>query len=244
MRILTNGQLLRRRSRIGGAYLIGATVCLVGGFVFSLIQQDLSLQYAVSLASLLLGLILWSRNQTYLQKWGPRWRQDGPLHRGLRSLDDRYFLLVAPSTDLPDYLLLGPTGIAVLIPSAVKGSVNWAGSEWKHSDARPGVVRGLLFFIAPAPKLGNPSAEAQRGVEATRAFLAKRGLDAELQHRLPIEPLVVFTDPSVKLSVEHSPVTAVLLKSLRGHLRRPRRSLSANEVDELASVLTDQRKSG
>lgn len=239
MRIITNGPLLRRRSRISGFFLLAASVCLVGGFVYSFFLSDLLMQYAVTLATLIVGLILWSRNQAYLQKWGPRWRQDGPLRQGLRSLDDRHYLLVAPAADLPDYLLVGPMGIAVLVPSAVRGTVSWAGRDWRHSDARPAVLRWLLFFLAPSPSLGNPSAEAQQGVEATRAYLERNGAANDLLARVSIEPIVVFTDPNVKLSVQGSPVTAMLLRSLRGHLRRPGpRGLSAREVEQLVETLT------
>jgi len=235
MRVSVNGPLLRRRSRTGAAYLVGATLCLLGGFLLSLLQSDLALQYALSFTSLILGLFLWSRNQAYLHRWGPRWRQDEPIRRALRALDDRYHLLVAPAPSLPDYLLVGPMGVCVLVPSPVKGVVECINNRWYHRDRRPPLLR-WLFWFAPDPSLGDPAAQAERGVESARAYLGTRL--SPVSHEAEVEALIVFTDPSVSLRVEGCQCPTLLLRSLRGHFRRAPRALSASETSVVVEALT------
>lgn len=236
MRVYTNGPLLRKRARRAGAYLFGATLCLLGGFLISLLQSDVAVQYALSIGSLAVGLLLWSRNQAYLHRWGPRSRQDEPLRRGLRALDDHYHLLVSPTSDLPDYLLVGPMGVLILVPSPVRGSVECVGNRWWHADRRPLALRWLLWF-APNPPLGSPSEEAQRGIDSTRAYLSDR-IDGALQEKIKFEPLVVFTDPGIALHAQGCQTLALVLRSVRGHVRRMPRALSVSEVTKLVDVLT------
>src|SRR5438046_3137393 len=110
MRVHTNTALLKRRSRVSGAFLASALGLLILGMFASFIGPTPQIQLGASTVALVVGLFLWSRNQTYLNKWGLRTRQDGHLSTALKGLDDRYHLLVAPGPNLPDYLLIGPMG--------------------------------------------------------------------------------------------------------------------------------------
>ena len=234
MRVEVNQPLLRRRERVGLAYLVGATICLVGGFILSINLADLEMQYAASLSSLLLGLLLWAKNQGYVLKWGPRWRQDEPLQRALRSLDNRYRLLVAPATNLPDYLLVGPMGVVTIVSSPVEGQVRCEQGRWNQVGRQPLALR-LLTWFWPRPSLGNPSGQTLRDVAATRARLTDRLGDYASQ--VPVDGLVVFTHPQVTLSLEGGPPIALTLRSLRGHVRRLPKALDPDEVARVAGAL-------
>jgi hypothetical protein len=221
---------MRKRARRSGIYLAGATLCLVGGFFLSLIQTQY--QYVISVTSLVLGLFLWSRNQTYLHRWGARTRQDEPLRHALRTLDDRYHLLICPAEKLPDYLLVGAMGVLVIEPSPVKGTVECVNNRWHHSDQRSLPLRWLLWF-APNPPLGNPAAEIERGVAATASYLRER-----LDDQPKVEGVVVFTDPKLTLHPEGCQTVALNLRSLRGHLRRGQRELSPGDITKVVDALT------
>ncbi|MSQ24184.1 MAG: hypothetical protein EXR58_06500 [Chloroflexi bacterium] len=236
MQIHTNSVLLRRKSRIAGGFLLAATVCLVGGLFVSLVQPDPIIQYAVSIASLSLGLGFWARNQAYLHRWGPRWRQDQAIGNALKGLDNRYHLLVAPAPALPDYVLVGPMGILLVAPSPVRGTVRCTSKGWRHDDPRPLAVRWLLWF-SPNPSLGNPTGDLERGVRATRAYLAPR-LNPEIEGGLRIEGLAVFTDPAVNLSLDGCAGQGLLLRSFRGHVSRSPRALSNSAIGTIVEVLT------
>lgn len=235
MRVHTNAALLRRRSRTSGAFLLAATVCLLGGFFLSLFQQDLAVQYGLSIASLVVGLFLWSRNLSYLQRWGPRWRQDAKLERALRGLDDRYHLLVAPGPALPDYLLVGPMGVFVVLPSAVGGIVRVRKDDWTHAGGRSLALR-WLFWFSPDPSFGDPPAELKRAIQRTRFFLGER-LPTEVQAQLKIEGLAVFTDPAISLAVQDPNEPATSLRSLRNRVQRLPKSLPNNAIPQVVRAL-------
>lgn len=235
MQLHINQTLLRSRIRMSLVYLFSSLVCLVGGFVVSVTQTDLVLQYAISMPALLVGLILWARNQSYLARWGPRSRQDSVLARNLRGLDHRYHLFAFLHAALPDYLVIGPMGIIAVVPRAVSGIVACYDDRWRHEDRRSMPLR-LLSRLSPGPTLGNPTADAQRGIQTTYRYLADR-IPPEVQARLRVDAIVVLTHPQVQLSLHGCPVPAVLLRSLRGHIRRLPKVLTPGELAQLVDAL-------
>src|SRR5262245_58873633 len=106
MKVYTNQALLKRRSRVSGAFLGSSLGLLILGMAASFLGPTQEIQLGASTVAMVVGLFLWSRNQSYLNKWGIRTRQDGHLSGALKGLDDRYHLLVAPAGNLPDYLLI------------------------------------------------------------------------------------------------------------------------------------------
>jgi hypothetical protein len=235
MQIHINQGFLRRRLRLSIVFLFSSMVFLIGGFIVSITQQDLALQYAVTTPALLIGLVLWALNQRYLARWGPRMRQDAVLVRGLRGLDDRYSFFAFPGQGLPDYLVVGPMGVVVLVPRAVTGTVTCYEGRWHHDTGRSTLFRTLTWFVH-RPSLGNPGREAQRGIETVYRFLSGK-LPPELRERVRVDGAVVLTHPNIELSQRGSPVQAILLKSLRGHLRRMPRGLSPREGSAVAAAL-------
>ncbi|MPZ13261.1 MAG: hypothetical protein GEU73_02340 [Chloroflexi bacterium] len=234
MQVYTNELYVRRQVRWSGAHLIIAVLVLGVGFIFSAIQPDPVLQYAVSVPSLLIGLLFWWRNQTYIRRWGPRARQDPALRRALRGLDNRYHLLVFPGARLPDYLLVGPMGILILLPRGVAGSVTCVEGTWGHDPGRPLPLRLLLWF-APPVALGNPAADAERDVNLARRRIAER-LPSELLEDVSINPVVVFTDPRVRVTMRGCQPPALLVRSLRSHVQRLPRSVSGGDVATLVEA--------
>ena len=230
MQVLVNERLLRRRLWFSLASMVGSILLLLLGFVGSTIVRDPLLQYAVSLPPLIVGIVLWSRNQAYLQRWGPRMRPDGAITRALRGLDARYALLVAPGSRLPDYVLVGPMGVVVVVPRTVTGTVTCYHGRWRHDDGRPVMLR-LLSWLSVRPTLGTPTAEVERGVERTRRALAQR-MPADLADALPVEGVVLFTHPQVNLALQGCDVPSITLKALRAHVRRLPRSLDSHAVQQ------------
>lgn len=236
MQIHINERLLRRRLWLSVVYMVGSLLFMGGGFLASVASTDPLIQYGASIPPLLVGLFFWSRNQAYLQRWGPRTRQDAVLTHALRGLDARYHLFVAPAEGLPDYLLVGAMGIVVLVPVLVPGAVAYTDNRWRQAESRPWLARWLLWFTV-RPVLGNPSAEAERGVERTRRFLADKLPDKLLDEGV-VQGLIVFTDPRVNLVQTGGPVPALLIKSLRAHVRHLPRASHAQVSDLAVSALS------
>jgi hypothetical protein len=230
-----NEALVRRQLRGSLVYLVLALIFLLGGFFASLSPDNPVLQYGVPMPSLVIGLLLWWRNQALIARWGPRNRQEAVLARGLRGLDDRHHLFGFAHPSLPDYLIVGPMGVLVVVPRQVSGAVSCYDDRWRHEDRRSAVARALLWF-APRATLGNPTADAQRGIQATYKYLAGR-LPATVQSELRVDTVVVFTAPKVELGLHGCPVPVLQLKSFRGYVRRMPKSLSPSELAAVVGTL-------
>src|ERR671936_496927 len=164
MQLVANQQLVRNRVRLGTAFHLAALAVFGIGLFMSLrTDQTRDVPY-YSWASIAIGMVLYSVGQTQLRRWGPRNRQEEQLGQAIRGLDDRYKLYAFLSSSLPDYILVSPAGVHVLIMRNDAGQVSCVRDRWSRSGGRLG---GLLG----GGNIGNPSVEAQRQVERARAVL-------------------------------------------------------------------------
>ncbi|MBM2809553.1 MAG: hypothetical protein HW416_312 [Chloroflexi bacterium] len=235
MQVHTNDRAAQQKIYLSLVYLVLALGFLLGGCVLSSNPEAFDQSFVASLASLAAGLFFWWLNQRLIRRWGPKSRLDGPLARALRGLDDRHHLFVFPASSLPDYLLVGPVGILVLVPRAIGGNVKCYEGRWLHDDNRPPIARAIRF-LAPGPPLGNPSAEVQRGISTVRRFLGRHA-PAELADRTGVDGIVVFTEPKVNLTLQGCRTPALSLRSLRSHIQRSPRALSSSETADLARLM-------
>jgi hypothetical protein len=212
MQVVANQQLVKNRVRLGLGLHIAALVVFALGLVLSTqldATRDLPWQ---SWAAILAGLVLYTLGQTQLRRWGPRNRQEEPLGQAIRGLDDRYKLYAFLSSSLPDYILVSPAGIHVLIVRQEAGQVSCVRDQWKKGSGSGSAGRILGLF---GPSLGNPSADAERQLKKLRAVLSEYGVDAA-----PTSSLIVFTNPKVQLRVEGCSSTITRIKELKDVLRR------------------------
>jgi hypothetical protein len=235
MRFSVNTVLIKRRLRFSVFYFFLSTGLMGGGFLLTLDTPEDPGRYAVATATLLIGLSIWAVNQNYLTRWSPRSRQDATLHQALRGLDDRYYLYAVPAPRLPDYVLVGPMGVVVIVGRATAGTVTCDGERWRRVERTPFALRLLTWFSRTAP-LGDPTREARRGTRDTARYLTQR-LPPELAAAVPIEAIVVFSNPAVELTSQGCAVTALRIKSLRSHLRSMERPLRPDQAREVAAAI-------
>src|SRR6266536_4236283 len=122
MQLVANQQLVKNRVRLGLGFHIGALAVFALGLALSM-QFDARELPLASWASILFGLVLYTLGQTQLRRWGPRNRQDEQIGKAIRALDDRYKLYAFLSSSLPDYILISPAGVQVLIVRRDAGQV-------------------------------------------------------------------------------------------------------------------------
>src|SRR5713101_6066115 len=150
MQLVANQQLVKNRVRLGLGFHISALAVFALGLVLSTrldpTRGDLPWE---SWAAILAGLLLYSLGQTQLRRWGPRNRQEEQLGQAIRSLDDRYKLYAFLSSSLPDYILVGPGGVHVLIVRQDAGQVTCMRDKWSKAGSQ------ILSFLGQS--LGNPS---------------------------------------------------------------------------------------
>jgi hypothetical protein len=207
MQLIANQQLVKNRVRLGLGFHITALVVFGLGLVLST-QIDATRELPwQSWAAILAGLVLYSLGQTQLRRWGPRGRQEEQLGQAIRSLDDRYKLYAFLSSSLPDYILVSPGGVHVLIVRQDTGQVTCVRDKWTKSGSR--------FMSLFGQSLGNPSADAAKQLQKLRALLAENGVQD-----VPTSSLIVFTNPRVQLRVEGCSATVTRIKELKDVLRR------------------------
>jgi hypothetical protein len=207
MQLLANQQLVKNRVRLGlGLHITALVVFGVGLVLSTQIDSSRELPWE-SWAAILAGLVLYSLGQTQLRRWGPRNRQEEQLGQAIRSLDDRYKLYAFLSSSLPDYILVSPAGVHVLIVRQEAGQVTCVRDKWSKSGSR------LMSFFGPT--LGNPTADAAKQVHKLRTLLAEHGLQD-----VPTSSLVIFTNPKAQLRIEGCSATVTRTKELKDVLRR------------------------
>src|SRR5438132_8262307 len=154
MQLVANQQLVKNRVRLGLGFHVTALVVFALGLVLST-QIDATRELPwESWVAILAGLGLYSLGQTQLRRWGPRNRQEEQLGQAIRSLDDRYKLYAFLSSSLPDYILVSPAGVHVLIVRQDAGQVACVRDRWQSSGSR------VMAFFGSA--FGNPSADAAK----------------------------------------------------------------------------------
>jgi hypothetical protein len=209
MQLVANQQLVKNRVRLGLGFHISALAVFALGLLLTTQAtdpgRDLPWQ---SWLAIVIGLGLYSLGQTQLRRWGPRNRQEETLGKAIRALDERYKLYAFLSSSLPDYVLVSPAGVHVLIVRQERGQVACIRDRWE----KPGSSRLSALF---GPSLGNPSAEAARQVQKVRALLDGEGLQD-----VPASALIVFTNPRVQLRVEGCSATVTRDSKLEDVLRR------------------------
>jgi hypothetical protein len=207
MQLVANQQLVKNRVRLGLGFHIAALAVFALGLALSM-QVDPSTLPLASWAAILFGLLLYSFGQTQLRRWGPRHRQEEQLGQAIRSLDDRYKLYAFLSSSMPDYILVSPAGVHVLVVRQEANQITCLRDQWSKSSGS----RLTSLFGA---SLGNPSAEAARQLQKLQKLLAERGLQD-----IPTSAVIVFTNPKVQLRVEGCSATVTRVKELKDVLRR------------------------
>lgn len=226
MQHATNTKLVRNRVRLAGILSIaGLAIALAGiGALYALGQENFIYAYP----PVVIGFIISQVAQTQLRRWGPRGRQDGVLAQHIKGLDNRYTLVNFASVSLPDYLLIGPQGVLVLVTRPQRGTFACRGDRWTVESGG----RGLLRWFGP--QLGSPTVDAQAGTESVKRYLAKELADCE---QPSVEAAIVFTHREARLRVDGCSYPVTTAKELRHHVRRLKSNLSQTQVDAVREAL-------
>ena len=212
MQLLANPKLVRTRVRLGGGLYLAAMGMLVLGLFVSNSRGETNESVTIAWSTMIIGMGLWFVGIGQLRRWGPRQRQETKLAESISDLDDRYKLYAYISSSLPDYILVSPAGVNVLVTRSESGDITaQAGDEWMKGKG-PSILGLFAIFDAP---FGNPSAEAGKQVEKIRQLLSSEGIED-----VPVAPLIVFTDEKVRLQTGGSTVPVAKVKGLKDVLRR------------------------
>ena len=216
MQLVRNDRLVRREARIGGVLLGITFAVLAAGLVLSQwLEQNLAtpdtppwIPIAGSYAVVLVGMGLLFFGNARVRRYGPQYRQDARLLQILKGLDDRFVFFAFLSRSLPDYILVGPGGVWVLVTRLQGGEITCRDNRWSRRSS----AISRIFEAMYGTSIGNPSFDATRGV--------KRVTD-ELQANLPadsvpeVNGVIVFTVDGARLRIERCSFPVATSKELR-----------------------------
>jgi len=238
MHVVVNEKLISTRVRIASAAHIAAlAVFAVGLYVSWSNPEPTPEQMASAYAAIIVGLVLYNVGQFFLRRFGPKSRVDSILSRTLKGLDRRYTLLAFPSTKLPDYILVGPAGIQLIVARTQDGAISCRANKWDR-DAGSGLKR--LTGLFGGTSFGDPSQDVQKGIEKVRQRLDQRGIPESQQP--PIDGIIVFTNPAAKLRIDGCSYPVTGLKGLRTNVRGGKgsreRALAERSAEGVVQALT------
>jgi hypothetical protein len=228
MRIIKNEKLIERNGKIGQYVSLAALVVLGLGMYISFSKPAL---FTYSIVCLVVGFIMTQVGMYMGSRWGRSPRPDEKFDTGLKGLHSE-FNMYHYSSPVP-HLLIGPSGVWVLLPYHQRGSISFEKNRWKMKGG--GFLQGYMRIFGQE-NLGRPDLDAESQVQILEKFFAKK-LDESAMPE--IKPILVFTTDEVELDAGESPIAAMKLKQLKEFMRQggKSRALSNEQIKTLTDAL-------
>lgn len=231
MKIIKNENLIARNGKIGQYVSLGALVVLGGGMWLSFSRPEL---FTYSLICLFVGFIMTQIGMYMGNRWGRSPRPDEKLDAGLKGLhsDFNIYHFVAPVS----HMLVGPSGLWVLIPYHQRGKIAFQKNRWRMSGG--GFIQTYMRIFGQEG-IGRPDMDAENEVNTLKKFLTKKLEGSELPE---IKPILVFTSDEVELDPGDSPIPAMNLKQLKEFLRQgaKSRSMTSEQIRQITALFDSE----
>ena len=227
MKIIKNEKLIKRNATIGNWTSLAALAILGGGMYISFKRQEL---FVYSLIALLVGFTLTQIGMYMGNRFGRSPRPDEKLDAGLKGLQNEFVMY--HYTTPASHLLVGPSGVWVVMPYHQRGQVEFKKNRWQIKGG--GFLQGYMRIFGQEG-LGRPDIEIDGELRSLNKYLSKK-MD---QSQLPeINALMVFTNDDVEIKGEDAPVPALKLKQVKDFMRQKakEKKLSAETLTELKTA--------
>jgi len=209
MRVNTNEKLIKRNGRLGQIATITGLLVLVGGMIISFRYPNFA---GIAWIALLVGFALSQIGLYFGNRWGKHPRPDELLNQGLKALNDQYTIYhyLTPAA----HLLVGPSGIWVLMPYYQVGKIIYEKGRWKQKGG--GFMQRYLRVLGQEG-LGRPDLEAPAEASAINRHIKKKLPDVEIPDA---NLALVFINEKAELEVENAPILTLPLKELKNAIRK------------------------
>jgi hypothetical protein len=230
MNIYRNDRLINRNAKIAQIGLVVTLAILVSGMVISLKYSD---QILLAYGLLIVGFMLFQVTIYYQNRWGRKPRTDMLLDQSLKGFDNRHSLFHYRSP--VSHLLVGPSGIWILIPFYQRGKFSYENGRYKQTG------RSLYWKIFGQDGLGKPELNIAIGKENLGKFIEAHFPTGEAPD---YEAILVFTDPQALVNIEPedpTPAPTVQVKNLKEAIRKlaKGKSLNIDKVKILQAALLE-----
>jgi hypothetical protein len=185
--------------------------------------------YLAQLILLLVGFILLGVGVTYLSRalsYRAGIQGEKAVVEALQELDDSYYLIndimVGEKRGNIDHVLLSPKGIFVIETKNYTGDVRCEGDRWSKKGER------RLYEIRSVSKQATNNGNYLSGL-----------IRRELNLRIPIRPICVFTNPRVELKLRKPTLPVLRLPELVKFVRAapPLTTLTDSEIQAVSECI-------
>lgn len=227
MKIIKNEKLIERNGKIGQYISIGALVVLGAGMFISLRKPE---WFTYSIICLVVGFVMTQVGMYMGNRWGRSPRPDEKFDAGLKGLHSEFNMFHYSSP--VSHMIVGPSGVWVLLPYHQKGKVSYKKNRWKMSGG--GFLQGYMRIFGQE-SLGRPEIDAENEVQTLIKFFTKK-LDGSFTPE--VKPILVFTSDEVEIEANESPIPALSLKQLKEFMRQggKNRTLSALQIQQITNL--------
>lgn len=231
MKIIKNEKLIKRNSVIGQWMSLGALVVLGLGMYISFTKPDL---FTYSLICLLIGFIMTQVGMYMGSRWGRSPRPDEKLDSGLKGMHSESTLY--HYTTPASHLLVGPSGVWVILPYHQRGKIFFEKNRWKMKGG--GFLQGYMRIFGQEG-IGRPDIDAESEALTMRKFFNKNMGESTVPE---VKPILVFTNDEVELEAGDSPIPALKLKQLKEFLRQAskNRALTSTQIAEITNLFAKE----
>jgi hypothetical protein len=228
MNIISNTKLISRNAKIGQFTSLASLVILGVGMYISFTKPEL---FNISVGALLLGFVLSQVGIYFGNRWGRSPRPDELLEQGLKGLSKDYTLY--HYTSPVPHLLVGPSGVFLLLPHHQMGTIIHDGKRWK---AKEGGFAQNYMRIFGQENMSRPDLDAGAQADRLKRSLSKKMNENEIP---PILAAIIFTSKNATVEAEDAPITTVHLKQLKPYLRKVSKDapLTKDEIEKVNKAL-------
>jgi hypothetical protein len=215
--------------------MIGGLIVLAGGMVLSF-SPNYARYFYLSLLALLFGFILSQIGIYFTNRFGRRPRPDEQLNQALKGLDGKYSIYHY-MTPVP-HLLVGPSGVWILLPRSQKGRITFVNNRWKQ-------IGGSIYLkIFAQESLGRPDLDLVSDKEKLAQYFQNNLPELEIP---PIQAALVFTNPAVNIDIPEEadpPAVTVTGDKLKEAVRKVAKSKPINQqtLEQIFDVLPEESK--
>jgi hypothetical protein len=133
------------------------------------------------------------------------------------------------------HLLVGPSGVWVLLPYHQGGKIAFEKNRWRLSGG--GFMQAYMRIFGQE-NLGRPEVDAESEAQTLRKFFAKNMNETEIPE---IKPILIFTNDEVEINTGDSPIAAMKLKQAKEFMRQSakNRALTTAQIEKITALFQE-----
>ncbi len=234
MRVITNTNIIENRSKWAKRVAPLTMLFLVGGLITNFLSINQPQYFRLTLLLLALGFIFATISSNLVNHWVREPRADQVLTTMLKKFGNDFMLF--NYTSATPHILLTPTRLYTITVKNHDGQVTVKERRFSRK-----FTWSRLFRFFADEGLGSPISDAENNSHKLHKFLDKNLAGEEMPE---IQPLVLFSNKEVNLSLDAPPIPVIRSNQLKSYLREHNKSknISAAQRKSLISTIGGQWK--